>query len=99
MRGLRGALGFFATSVWRVARLGRVPEASVGVVETFMSFGRIVPAMMAVFTRRGGAQCLRKCVILPPVAQRDRCAYRLRRRGRNTRQPLRHLGDSLKAES
>jgi hypothetical protein len=33
------------------------------VVETFMSLGRIVPAMMAVKARRGGAQCVEMCAL------------------------------------
>lgn len=47
MRGLRGMLGFLVTSVWSDVRLGRLLDESVGVVATFMSFGRIVPDMMA----------------------------------------------------
>jgi hypothetical protein len=57
MRGLRGALGFLVRSeVWSEVRLlGRAAEDSVGVVDTVMSLGRMVPAMMA-GTRRCGAQ-------------------------------------------
>lgn len=40
-----------------------MPEERVGVVATFISFGRIVPAMMAVETRRGGAQCVVMCAL------------------------------------
>src|SRR5687767_5960890 len=63
MRGARGALGFLVRSVWRDVRLGKVPEESVGVVETFISLGRIVPAMMAVEARRCGAQCVEMCAL------------------------------------
>lgn len=62
-RGLRGALAFLLTSVCREARLGSVPDERVGVVDTSISFGRMVPAMVAVVTRRGGAQCVAVCAL------------------------------------
>lgn len=80
MRGLRGALAFLLRSVCREARLGSVPEERVGVVDTSISFGRMVPAMMAVVTRRGGAQCVAMCALRVgraaglmrvPTAERD----------------------------
>ena len=48
--------GFFTRSVCRLERPGSELEDKVGVVETFMSFGRIVPAMLAELMRRGRAQ-------------------------------------------
>jgi hypothetical protein len=57
MRGVRGALGFLLRSVWTF-RPGRGLEESVGVVAMFISFGRMVPAMMAVCRRRWRAQCV-----------------------------------------
>lgn len=56
-RGVRGVLGFLLRSVWRL-RPGRGLEERVGVVDMFMSLGRMVPAMLAVSVRRGSAQCV-----------------------------------------
>ena len=82
MRGARGALGFLVRSVWRDVRLGRVPEESVGVVETFMSLGRMVPAMMAVEARRGGAQCFEMCALRAGRAASQMRVRNAEKRGR-----------------
>ena len=97
MRGARGALGFLVRSVLRDVRLGRVPEESVGVVETFMSLGRIVPAMMAVDARRRGAQCVGMVARCEMVAQLDGCACGLRRRPQAAGERRWGVDDSIKA--
>lgn len=58
IRGVRGALGFLVSpSVWRLSP-GRALEEKVGVVDMFMSFGRIVPAIVAACMRLWRAQCV-----------------------------------------
>jgi hypothetical protein len=53
IRGARGVLGFFVTSVCTL-RLGNWFVEVVGVVDMFISFGRIVPAIMAVCAQHVG---------------------------------------------
>jgi hypothetical protein len=59
MRGARGRAGFFDSDLRRL-RSGRGLDERTGVVETFISLGRMVPAIAAAgsaISNRECAQC------------------------------------------